>query len=68
MSAAISARADAGAAAAGAADEQQRAAGAHLAGGVAGDGERQPQVLVDLAARLGRSRCRPAASSTGRCR
>ena len=40
------------AAAAGAAHEQQRAAGPHPADGVLGDGEGQPQMLVEGAVRL----------------
>ena len=44
--------ADARAPAAGAADEQQRPAGPNPAGGVTGDLERQPEVRLDVAARL----------------
>jgi hypothetical protein len=41
------AKAETGTAAAGAADEQQRASGSHFAGGVAGDLEYQHEVLVE---------------------
>ena len=60
--------ADAGLAAAGAADEQQRAGRPHPGCAVAGDGERHQQVLVDVAAAPRRSPCRPGTSSRDRSR